>query len=548
MTQSEPKPEFPYEIPVGKRSKRYRFFEILPGAVSWTVIFLPIILSFFNPTLAAWFVILFMAWWTMKAVTLSVRVVQGYRKLQRFLSVDWQEKLDELDDLGHSLDHYKQRDNLSQMDEWHYERMLEVASYGDDAPKSKDIYHAVFVAVANETRDIVEPTIKSVIDSQYDTKKLMLVIAYEGRTGKQVEEMAKSLVHTYQHHFAHATAIKHPDGLPHEVIGKGPNISYAARKFEKYLNEQKIDPKNVLLTTLDADNRTHPSYFAHLTYIYIVTEDRKYKSFQPIPMYTNNVWDAPAPSRVIATGSSFWWIIQAIRPHLLRNFSAHAQPMDALIETDYWSTRSIVEDGHQFWRTYFRFDGKHDAIPLFVTIFQDAVLAESLPKTLKAQFIQLRRWAYGASDIAYFAEYAFNGKSKIPLFDRISKFLRLMEAHVSWATAPLILAFAAWTPILVNPDGRDSIIAHQLPLIASRINTFIAAGILVTAFLTLKILPPRPPRYRAHRTVLMAAQWVLIPVTSILYGAVAALYSQTRLILGKYLEVFDVTVKAVKKD
>lgn len=535
-----------YEIPIGKRTLRYRLFEILPGAVSWGIIALPIILSFFNPTMAAWFVILFMAWWMMKSATLSFRVLQGYRKLQKYLAVDWQEKLNELDDRDHSLDVYQKRDNMSQMDEWHYEKMLEVA--GDPtAPSSDEMYHAVFIAVYNESREVIEPTIQSVLASQYNAKKIMLVMAYEERGGKDVEKVIKELVAKYADQFAYATAIKHPDGLPNEVRGKGPNITYAGREFEKHLAKRKINPERVLLTTLDADNRPHPSYFAHLTYMYIATPDRKYKSFQPIPMYTNNVWDAPAASRVIATGSSFWWIIQSVRPHLLRNFSSHAQPMSALVETDYWSTRTIVEDGHQYWRTYFRFEGKHDAVPLFVTIFQDAVLAQSWQKTLRAQFTQLKRWAYGASDIAYFADNAFNGRSKIPLTDRIGKFLRLMEAHISWATAPLILAFSAWTPILVNPDGRDSIIAHQLPLIASRINTLIAAGILVTAFLTLKILPPRPPRYRVHRTFMMALQWALIPVTSIVFGAIAALYSQTRLLLGKYLDVFDVTVKAVKK-
>ncbi|MDX1765940.1 MAG: hypothetical protein R3313_03220 [Candidatus Saccharimonadales bacterium] len=534
------------EIPVGKRSRRYRFFEILPGLTSWLVILLPVVLSFINPTMAAYFVIAFMSWWLLRAISLAIRVLQGYRKLQRYLAVDWKQKLENLEDLDHSLHHYKERDNLSQMDEWHYEHMLEIAGF-ENPPKPSQLYHAVFVAVYNESKEVIEPTIKSVIDSQYDLKKLILIVAYEERGGAEVEQTVKELVEKHGPVFYHAMAIKHPDGLKNEVIGKGPNITYAGFKLEKYLEQEGIDYRDVIVTTLDADNRTHPSYFAHLTYMYIATEDRKYKSFQPIPMYTNNVWDAPAASRVLATGSSFWWIIQSVRPHLLRNFSAHAQPMEALVDTNYWSCRTIVEDGHQFWRTYFRYNGRHDAVPLFVTIFQDAVLAVSWRKTMKAQFIQLRRWAYGASDIAYFAANAFNGKSKIPLFDRISKFMRLMEAHVSWATVPLILAFAAWTPILVNPEGRDSIIAHQLPLIASRLNTALVSGILVTAYLSLKILPPRPPRYRAHRRAMMALQWALIPFTSIIFGAVAALYSQTRLMLGRYLEVFDVTVKEVKK-
>jgi hypothetical protein len=37
------------EIPYEKdRSKRYRFFEILPGSLSWLLLFMPVILSFVN--------------------------------------------------------------------------------------------------------------------------------------------------------------------------------------------------------------------------------------------------------------------------------------------------------------------------------------------------------------------------------------------------------------------------------------------------------------------------------------------------------------------
>jgi hypothetical protein len=45
----------------------------------------------------------------------------------------------------------------------------------------------------------------------------------------------------------------------------------------------------------------------------------------------------------------------------------------------------------------------------------------------------------------------------------------------------------------------------------------------------------------------MVLQWVLLPLSSIVYGSFAALYSQTRLMLGRYLDKFDVTTKAVKR-
>ena len=51
---------------------------------------------------------------------------------------------------------------------------------------------------------------------------------------------------------------------------------------------------------------------------------------------------------------------------------------------------------------------------------------------------------------------------------------------------------------------------------------------------------------RGGKNILMVIQWILMPVTSILYQSVAAFYSQTRLMLGKYMEKFDVTKKVVK--
>jgi cellulose synthase/poly-beta-1,6-N-acetylglucosamine synthase-like glycosyltransferase len=332
--------------------------------------------------------------------------------------------------------------------------------------------------------------------------------------------------------------------MENEVIGKGGNITFAGRRHQKWLKQQGIDPQKVIVTTLDSDNRPHPNYLAALTYTYCLCPEPKFISFQPIAMYTNNIWDAPALMRVIATGNSFWNVILTMRPHLIRNFSSHAQSMEALIDTDFWSVRTIVEDGHQFWRTYFRYDGKHEVYPIYLPIYQDAVLAEGYRRTLRAQFIQVRRWAWGASDIAYVVKKGYLTRNKLPRYDLAAKLFRLMEGHLSWATAPIILTFSAFVPILFNPQD---IAANQLPNIASRIQTLAMAGLAITMFLSFKALPPKPARYKHRRTVLMVLQWVLLPLTTIIYSATAALNSQARLFFGWYLDKFDVTEKAVKR-
>jgi hypothetical protein len=160
------------------------------------------------------------------------------------------------------------------------------------------------------------------------------------------------------------------------------------------------------------------------------------------------------------------------------------------------------------------------------------------------QFIQIRRWAWGCSDIPYVWTKAFLSPNKIPTYDKVAKLSRLIESHLSWATAPLVLAFAAFIPILFNPED---IAANQLPKVVSNIQTVAMIGLFITMFLSFKSLPPKPERYKRRHHVLMVLQWVLLPVTTILYNSAAALTSQTRLFFGKYLDRFDVTDKAVKK-
>lgn len=518
--------EIPYE---NERGRRYRFFEILPGVLTWSIFILPFVLAFVAPHVLIFIFITYILLWFVKSVGMLVRNFQGLKRMEQFKALDWRAMTSDLQNGVVAVGRIAP--------DWHQDNLTRVKSIKPD-----DVYHAVVIAAYNETREVLEPTIQSVLDSNYNMKKVILVLAYEGRDGARAEQPCLDLAKEYGHHFAHTLTAKHPFN-PKEVRGKGGNITFAARELEKYLEKKNIDPLHVVVTTLDSDNRPHKEYLASLTYLYVVCPDPLYASFQPVPIYTNNIWDAPAPMRVIATGNSFWNIVLSMRPHMIRNFSSHAQSMAALIKTDYWSVRTVVEDGHQFWRTYFRFDGKHEVYPLYLPIYQDAVFSSSYLKTLKMQFIQIRRWAWGASDIAYVVDKGFFSKNNVPKKDLIMKLARLTEGHISWATSAIILLVGGFIPQLINPLDYSS---NQLPILAGRIQTVAMVGILATLYLSLKTLPPKPARYKRHRTIFMVLQWVLLPVTTILYNACAAINAQTRLMFGRYLDKFDVTDKATK--
>ena len=252
--------------------------------------------------------------------------------------------------------------------------------------------------------------------------------------------------------------------LKGEVVGKGGNITNAGKVLKEYVREKGMRYSDVIVTTLDSDNRPHKVYFDQVAYEYIVHEDRKRLSYQPVSLFTNNIWDAPAVTRVVASMNSFWNIISAMRPHTLRNFASHSQPLDALVETNFWSTRTIVEDGHQYWRSYFYFDGDYEVLPIRAPIYQDAVLSDTLFTTLKAQWVQLRRWDYVASDVAYVGDYMFSKKRTVPLYSLLPKFIRLLDGHVTLAAVAPIIAFGGWVPLIFNAQSRD-LISHNLPVV-----------------------------------------------------------------------------------
>lgn len=536
------------ELPIGKRTPLYRFFEMVPALLSYGAFILLIVLSLWSPLLAAIYLLLILITVLVRAVAVVYHTLQGHSRLVKSQKVDWHARLADLEDPAASYEALRHSRSKAFGVREHVDNLRLATADPAAFPKPSDIYNIVIIATYNETYEVLQPTIKSVLESTYDKEHLIVVLTYEERGGEATEKNALRLGEEFKDSFGEFIVIKHPQNLPGEVLGgKGGNITYAGKLMQEWCDAKGVPYKNAIITTLDSDNHPHPVYFDYLTYEYIVNEDRKHLAFQPIALFTNNIWDVPAPMRVVATGNTFWSIISSMRPHVLRNFAAHAQPMEALVEMGFWSTRTVVEDGHQFWRSYFHFSGNYSVKAIYVPIYQDAVLDETYTKTLKAQFKQLRRWMYGASDIPYVATRLFTSKRNVPFWGGFLWFIRALDGYVTAACVSIIVAVGGWIPLLLNNHAYRDVVAHQLPDVVSTVQQLALVGLVVMVFMSFKLLPPRPAHYKRHRTVGMVLQWVLMPLTAIVYLSFAALNAQTRLLFARYLVRFDVTNKAVHK-
>ncbi|HLB95338.1 MAG TPA: hypothetical protein VJK26_00325 [Patescibacteria group bacterium] len=494
------------------RTKFIRFLEIVPGAATWISLSLPVVLSFYWPAGVAAFVLTFDLYWLYKSMIMGYHLISGYFGLKRDLRVDWLSRCRKLPQNELFLN-------------W------------------QDIYQAVIFATYKEEIDILMPSFQALLESDFPKSRIIVVLATERRDFARAQKNARLLKEKFGKDFFKFLVTVHPD-IPGEVKAKGANVKWAAKHLQKFIENENIPLENVIVTTCDADSRLHKKYLACLTYNYITNPNRNHSSFQPIPLYSNNIWQAPAFSRIIAFGNSFWQLIEATRPWRLVNFSTHAMSLKTLVEIDFWDTTVVNEDSRQFWRAYFKFEGDHKVVPLFVPVYMDAVLASSYWQTIKNQYLQKKRWYYGVEHFPYVVQQSTRAK-KIPLWDRLIKIFRLFEANYSLATSSIYIAVIAWLPLLFGPDFQETVFAQNLPTIIKVLLGLTWIGLLTSMIISIFLLPPRPEKFGRRHFLGMISQWILIPLTAILFSSLPAIDAQTRLMLGKYLTFFVTEKKAV---
>lgn len=503
-----------------KERRIYRFFETLPGLSAWITLLLVFLFSWRWPVVAVIFIVFFDTYWFFKTLYFTLHGVHTFRVLRKNLKINWLEKIENLDKSKYNLE----------VDSW------------------KDVYHLVVLPMSIEGYDVLESTFESLSKTDYPKDKMIVVLATEERKKEIGREVSKKIQEKFGDRFFKLFVAEHPDGIEGELAGKSANQAWATRRVK----EEIIDPlglkyENILISVFDSDTVVEKGYFSLLTYSYLIAEDPLHSSFQPIPFFTNNIWQAPALARVISFSATFFQFIQQSRPEKMTTFSSHSMPFKALVDIDFWQVNVVSEDSRIFWQNFFFYDGNWNVIPLFYPVSMDANVASSFWQTMVNQYKQQRRWGYGSENMPY-TFFGFLKNKKIPAKKKWSWGFLKFEGYYSWATSALMIFLLGWLPTFLGGSRfRTTLLSFNLPEVTSRIMLFAMIGLIVTAFISFWFLPPRPPKYGRWRYVIFLAQWILLPFNLIVFGCIAALDAQTRLMLGKYMG-FWVTPKHRKKE
>ncbi len=511
-----------------KDRRLYRFFEIIPGVMSLSTLFGVLILSWLFPAQIAIFIICFCFYYLFRVFYFSLHQVVGYFRVKKNMKVDWLKELKELKNPSTPFDFTQGR---SLRASW------------------KNIYHVIILPTYQEEEDLIEESLETLIKCDYPKEKMIIVLAVEARAGENFEKQARIIANKHSHEFYKFMVVVHPDNIEGEIAGKGSNTAYAGKQVkEKIIDELRIPYENILISTFDIDTKVFPQYFARLTYLYLTEENPESASYQPIPVYNNNIWTASAFARVVSTSNTFWQMIQQERSEKLTTYSSHSTPAKVFFEVGY-PANVVSDDSRIFWRAYLNYDAKYRVVPMYYLASMDAVMAKSVWRTAINQYKQQKRWAWGCAEIPYIM-FGFIQNKKIPLREKIGHIYTILDGFWSWATASLLLFMLGWLPILLGGHQFNfTILSFNLPILTGQIMTVSLAGMMVSAILSTMLLPPIPKTIKWYKRIGKRAsvflQWIFLPVTLIVFGSLPALDAQIRLMLGKYMG-FWVTEKIRK--
>jgi len=484
--------------------KSQRILEILPGVFSWFLILFPVWGSLVIPTLVAYYIIAFDIYWLYQSTWTGVLSFLAYFRIKASKQFDW---------LG----------DAKSFPDW------------------SRVYHIIVIPTYKEPLKTLRRTLNGLKKQTFPNQRICVVLSFEKREGRSAKKKAKCLKKEFKDSFGRLIITFHPD-LNNEVKGKSANTAWGAKKAKKQLvDKNSLNINYITITSEDADAVLHPSYLSCLTFKFLDNPKRFQRIWQGAVQYYNNIWQLPAVSRVFNRINSVVQTALLLRRDRLINFSTYSTSLRLADKIGYWDTDVIPEDYRFFFKAFFHFKGKVEVEPIFLPISADAAQSTGFFKTMRNQYLQVKRWAWGASDDAYIIKKWLTVKNT-PFWEKTIRCLHVLKDHFLWPVNWFAITIGANLPPLLNPQFQRTSLGKSLPQVASAILTLSLFSIVLIYFVDLKQKPAPKKGRRVLRWITSILELILLPVTGLIFSALPGIDAHTRLMLGRYIE-YRVTEK-----
>jgi cellulose synthase/poly-beta-1,6-N-acetylglucosamine synthase-like glycosyltransferase len=483
--------------------------------VAWTILLTPVAVGFairLNDPNKLWILgvaaIALDVYWFFRT-TFTVRSVRrSLRRLQETEQIDW------------------------------WQRCMELQP-SEGAPRPDQVTHCALIPTYTEKYEVLRGTVEALADQNYpDQLRVVAIITRE--TDRGGWDNVARLREEFGDRFRAFIHIKDPL-LPGIVVGKSAAMAYGGPVLRAACDEMGLDPATTLVTDLDSDFRLHPQYFAYITAQFCSLDGSRLTSiWQPVPVFMNNLWRVPAAVRVMATAATQWQMFLHDNPHRLVMFSSYSMSLNLLTEVGYWDDDVIPEDSRFFWKSFFKYGAQLQVRPAFLPVFGDAPRAGDYRGTHVSQYNQIKRWAWGVTDIVYVTQRMLR-HPEIPWRLRARRYMNLVFNHLTWTTLPVLLFLGGSLPAIIDLDYALSSAAVVIGW-----TTFgVLSMTLGNTFILIDVdrrMCPKPEHWGWWRRRYADVQLFLYPIVGLALSVIPALEAQTRLMFGAYLE-YTVTEK-----
>lgn len=487
---------------------KFRLLEMVPASILWSTFILAIVLSFIKPLWVIFFIIVFDLFWVYRVTYFVFYMGFAWTRYRKSIKTDWLKKL-------------------------------------EDIPGRDKILHTIFLPTYNESIDVLKATLDSLLSTDYPADKMIVILGFEERAGMDEVNKKKAFFEkNYSEKFYKLLLTVHPDNLEGEIKAKGANANWMGHRVQEYIDEHNIKYEDVIVSYFDCDTRVHKKYFSALTYMYLTHPTPTRTSFQPVALYNNNIWESPVAMRVTAFATVFWLMTELMRPERLYTFSSHSMSFKALVDVGFWQKDIVTDDSRIFLQCFMHYNGDYAVTPMYVPVSMYTVLSDKTWESYKALYKQMRRWAWGVEHFPYMVWNFRKRKGRISFFKKFRYLFNITEGMYSWASAPILIFILGRLPLWVEntyyfeASEAKSFFVQNAPFILEKLMIIAMIGIFVSALFSLLLLPKRPSKYPFTKSIVMFLQWILLPITLILFGSLPAIEAQTRLFLGKYLGFF----------
>jgi len=494
----------------------------IPGFLTWTMLLMPFWLGFLAPK-AASFILTFLAvYWVYMGISHGVGLIRGYKKYTKEITINWYKKCQRLD----------------------FTKLPNKKALPQSLESTK---HLILIQTVMEQIDILDGTVKSIINSNYPTKNIVLVIGTEEIGKETSEKVIQQLKTKYGDKLPRIMHFIHPKGLPGEIVGvASPNRRWAATHAVAKLIEEKENINNYIFTTYDSDWMIHKEFLPRITYEYLKDEKRFNRFYETVVhLFSNNIWTVPLSSRIEANNVTLGMLSNwTLGTGPKESFSCYSCALDTLIKADYWDT-TLIDDTVFYWRAFAAKQGDFSEKHFYIPIYGDATGGKNYLNALQNLSKQLVRWGWGSvTTIIALKAITRVASNKASFEEKILWAYSKIERHLLLRTSAFLITVGFSMVTLVNTAFKNSATVYGLPQVMSIILTaglFIFIPATYVRYMLYKKSIPK--KWLLFRKVLAILEGPALMLNLLTFSFIPFLYAETRMMFGELPKVTFYTPK-----